>query len=520
VSDPLLASYEAVPYHSRAIALADVSAIEVIALLHGLRSPSSDACRVLELGCASGGHLLSMAYQLPGSQFVGVDLAPSQIAEGRDMVAALGMTNVSLEAKNIADIDDEFGIFDYIVCHGVYSWVPAEVQDAILRICSRNLAPNGVAYVSYNTYPGWHARGMLRDMILFHDDPSLAPADRIARARTFVGAVVASQPNPSSPYAITLAEQHQYLAEQEESSFLHEQLESFNAPVYFTAFAERAAAHGLGYLADAKLSSSTRGVPSAMRRAGVDTADVVRAQQYSDFATGRTFRRSLLCHDANETSALPASDALVELHLAMRAAPVAPSAEDAARGGDVQSFRSPDGATITTNSPLVLAALRSLLRVAPATLAFSEVLRRVDARLDADATPGLEQGKTDRTRDLAGAMLQCATAGLISLHPRASTFTTRVSERPVASAIARFAARRDSVISNLRHNLVELAPLERFVLMHLDGLHSRADLLVVVEQALADGAFGSAELSVGVTDLAATIEATLARFATVALLEQ
>ena len=53
----------------------------------------------------------------------------------------------------------------------MYSWVPPDVQDAILRVCSRNLAPNGIAYVSYNTYPGWHVRMMAREMLVEHDDP-------------------------------------------------------------------------------------------------------------------------------------------------------------------------------------------------------------------------------------------------------------------------------------------------------------------------------------------------------------
>ena len=60
------------------------------------------------------------------------------------------------------------GEFDYIVVHGVFSWVPTNVQDHILALCRANLSPSGVAYISYNAYPGGHLREMLREMLHFH----------------------------------------------------------------------------------------------------------------------------------------------------------------------------------------------------------------------------------------------------------------------------------------------------------------------------------------------------------------
>jgi methyltransferase-like protein len=148
------------------------------------------------------------------------------------------------------------------------------------------------------------------------------------------------------------------------------------------------------------------------------------------------------------------------------------------------------------------------------------VLLRVEARLNADAPPGLEQGATNYAGDLATAMLQCATAGLISLHSRASTLTTRISERPVASGLARFTAQRQPVVSNLRHSFVELSDLERFVLIGLDGRQTRADLVAAVQRAIADGQLASSRQQIADQDLGAAIDACLAKFATVALLEQ
>ena len=123
---------------------------------------------MLELGCASGDNLIPMALGLPNARFVGIDLSARQIEQGQRQVSALGLANIELRQYNIADVDASWGKFDYIICHGIYSWVPAPVRERLLAICRDNLAPNGVAYVSYNTLPGWHMRGMIRDMMIYH----------------------------------------------------------------------------------------------------------------------------------------------------------------------------------------------------------------------------------------------------------------------------------------------------------------------------------------------------------------
>ena len=196
-----LTSYEEVPYGSKPLYPTHPDCLATVATLMGMQPAAVENCRVLEMGCATGGNLIPMAATLPHSQFVGIDLSPRQIAEGQKLVDALGLTNIRLAPVSILDVDDAFGQFDYIICHGVYSWVPSAVQDKILEICSRNLAPQGVAYVSYNTYPGWHARGMVREMMGFHakrfDDPSV----RVGQARAFLEFVAKGVTEPDTAYA-------------------------------------------------------------------------------------------------------------------------------------------------------------------------------------------------------------------------------------------------------------------------------------------------------------------------------
>src|SRR4051812_40851799 len=109
------------PYDSRPVAAAHPDNLAAVARLFGLDAPPPDACRVLELGSASGGHLLPLAFEYPKSQFVGIDLSPVQVNEGRRAAAALKLGNLRIEARDIAGYAVDEGSFDYIICHGVFS---------------------------------------------------------------------------------------------------------------------------------------------------------------------------------------------------------------------------------------------------------------------------------------------------------------------------------------------------------------------------------------------------------------
>ncbi|MGH7618944.1 MAG: methyltransferase regulatory domain-containing protein, partial [Gemmatimonadaceae bacterium] len=426
----LRASYEAVAYSGAAIRFAEPDAIAAMATLHGLTPPAPDRCRVLDLGCASATNLIAMAFRLPKSTFVGVDFAPSQIESGRWVVSELGLRNVDLQARSIADIGEADGVFDYIICHGVYSWVPPDVQDAILRVCSSNLAPNGVAYVSYNTYPGWHRRGMLRDMLMFNDDPSRDPGERVARARALASALASVDSANPSAHARILREEAAQLAEQADRHLFHEQLEAWNDPVYFAEFILRAGLHHLRYVADVQTTAETEAT-AAFREALGDTVDPIRLEQYLDFVRGRQFRKSLLCHDSAQPSSELQADAPRRLVVRSLCAAAEPNPEDAARGPGVAAFQAMDGAKVTTNNPLVIAALRALMAAAPAALSLEELERAATAAVASD-------DGADAT--LCAALLSSARGGLVEFRVLPWKWPVAPSALPKASALARWEA--------------------------------------------------------------------------------
>ena len=292
-----LTSYDEVPYSSHPYAQTHPFRMSVLGMLFGMKPTPVDRCRVLELGCAGGGNLVPMAAVMPESRFVGIDLSSVQIADGQRMVEALGLTNIELKHLSITDVNDSMGQFDYIVCHGVYSWVPEPVRRKILDICATQLTPQGIAYVSYNTYPGWHMRGTVRDMMLYHSRKWDKPQEKVAHARALLDFLVKSVPESSGAYASLLRKEMELMKAQADYYILHEHLEAVNVPMYFHEFAAQAKESGLQFLAEAELGAmSMQGLSADIRNIVRQLSkDLVDTEQYVDFIRNRTFRRSLLC---------------------------------------------------------------------------------------------------------------------------------------------------------------------------------------------------------------------------------
>jgi SAM-dependent methyltransferase len=164
----VLSSYDQVEYDSYPFPQSSPERLATIATLMGMQPGKLEKCRVLELGCSSGGNIIPLADRFANSNFVGIDASVKAIEKGQATIVATGLTNIELRQADILNVDASYGQFDFIIIHGVYSWVPAHVQKKILEIFAERLTENGVAYVSYNTYPGWHFRGMIRDVMAYH----------------------------------------------------------------------------------------------------------------------------------------------------------------------------------------------------------------------------------------------------------------------------------------------------------------------------------------------------------------
>src|SRR4051794_5748475 len=193
--------YDHVRYSNYPYAQTHPDRLATVATLHGLQPPDPFRARVLEVGCGAGGNLLAMVTATPGLEAVGVDLAAAPIAEARAAAAAVGVSNLDFRQADVRDLTDgRLGEFEYVVAHGVYGWMPADANDALLAAIGASLTPSGIGYVSYNAQPGGYFRSMLRDAGLWHARELAAPAERAAKAQELYRFLKAHRATPADTY--------------------------------------------------------------------------------------------------------------------------------------------------------------------------------------------------------------------------------------------------------------------------------------------------------------------------------
>jgi methyltransferase-like protein len=493
-------SYDVVPYESFPFAQTHPDRLATVARLFGMAPPPVDRCRVLELGCASGGNLLPMALTLPDSTFVGIDLSARQVEDGHKMVTTLGLKNLQLQHRSILDVDEHFGRFDYLLCHGVYSWVPNPVQDKILEICAQHLAPNGVAYVSYNTYPGWHMNGMLRDMMVYHARRYRQPEDRVNQARALLDFLAQATSKQSNAFGTLLKEGLEAINRGRSSYLLHEYLEEVNDPIYFYQFVERATAHGLQYLGEAQIGAmlASNFPPEVAKTLHQLSSDLIEMEQFMDFVRGRKFRQTLLCHQNVALRRQLTPQALTGLFVAAQVQPA--SAKPDLTSNAVEQFQSPTGLTSSTGNPLIKAALVCLGEAWPSGLSFEALVAAARGRL-------ARQKEADRTtlaadtQALGANLLHLHVSNVVELHVHQPAVVTTVSERPAVSRLTRLQAEAGLWVTNLRHELVRLNEFERHLLRHLDGTRDRPALREVLKELAMKGILTVRQNNQPITDV-------------------
>lgn len=418
---------------------------------------------MLELGCGDGGNALAIAQILPHCQVVGIDAARGPIEQGRDLAREAGLENVELHVGDLVELAEpgRLAEFDYIIAHGVYSWIPPRVRGALLECCRRSLAPHGVAFISYNAYPGSYLRDMARDILAYHLRGVDTPGERLARAHGLMETIVESE--TPTPYARVLREHLERMLAAGDALLYHDDLALVSTPFYFHEFIEHAVAHELQFLSEAQLADSQlREMPvSAGRLIAELPDDVVVREQYLDFFTNRMFRQTLLVH-----AGLVIRRELHDHHVEDLAA-ASPARWDGER------FAIPDGPAMTTNDPAVTAAMHELGECWPGWLSFRELVNRIARRLGVDALP------QEAELRLRGTLLEAYAARLILLASSRPPVVGHVPERPRASALARAQARagRPVITTLLGENRALESGLERELLLCLDGQRDEAALV-------------------------------------------
>jgi SAM-dependent methyltransferase len=473
-----LQSYDELPYDSLPLPETQPDFLAAVARLHGFDAPDPAHARILELGCACGGNLIPIAWRWPESHCVGVELSRVQAEAGADFIRELGLPNVCVMHGDLAALPADLGEFDYIIAHGVFSWVPPTVRDALLDLCRRHLSPRGVAYISFNVAAGWHALEPLRAALLAGTRAELPAPARYAEALRVLDELEAQWTDPA------LLKEIAYLKSAAPSYLFHEYLAEFNVPLDFAAFAAQLDRHGLRYVGEAGPRHAVVEIEDAR---GLSAARLVGrwrdAEAALDQALTTRFRRALIARD-DAPAARPAQpDALSGLAFY---ADLSSDEDLDLDQATEQCFVNPAGNTFPVSLPAIKAALMALSARYPAAMAYADLRAAADAVI-ADYGAGV---KTD-DGEFRAALFQLVIAHavmptLIDSGPAAQ----ELGSHPCADPLARLQARSPGwVVSGRRHVAIDLDAAGRALLALLDGSRTLPDLVCAMQAWLGAAGF-------------------------------
>lgn len=497
-------------YRGKAFPQTHPDRLATVARLHGIPAVAPERCRVLELGCGDGANLLPMAFELGESSFVGVDLDADRIEQGQAQIRELGLTNVELFARDIGELGEEYGKFDYIVAHGVYCWVPLHVREHLLTLCRTLLNDGGVAFVSFNVLPGWHFLEYMRDFALLTAEQEGSGGDVLARIRSLAkvfaeglggGGAGAQNLHLKALFDRLLASSDYLLA--------FDYLGDVAEPLSLGDFVSAAEEKGLRYVADANFfETELQRVPARVRSALTkEVAEPFAREKLADFFGARLFRRALLCK-ADQAVELRGAGAVKDFQVLAQVTRT--SGNDEASEPTPASFSMLHQVKLTVSAPVVKQALMVLGDVWPQSIGFAALVARVTSGVAGSSSAEVERVLTEALWELYG-------AGALDLRCSPPRCAQHAGDRPSASLLARLSLSESGETVNQHHELARFTDgISQVLFRLLDGTRTRQELAEALGAAAEAGTLilSPAERS----NLAGAVEQRLTGWAAHALL--
>jgi methyltransferase-like protein/2-polyprenyl-3-methyl-5-hydroxy-6-metoxy-1,4-benzoquinol methylase len=466
-------SYDQIPYTSFPIFHSHPRNLAAVAKLFGLQVAALDHARVLEIGCSTGGNLIPLACQFPNSEFIGIDASSRQIAIAKGEADELGLKNAHFHVCDVLDYNNTNEPFDYIICHGVYSWVAANVQDRILSLCRENLAPTGVCYISYNTYPGWFLRQGIREMMRYHAGSFTSETEKIEQSRALLNFLSCASSGEASTYQRLLIDELEVIRACDDSYLYHEHLEACNEPIYFHEFVSRSQSHGLKFLGESQVSSMFPNEFHEDIRTTLQLIanDLIQYEQYLDFLRNRRFRQSLLVHKELQPNRVLNPESV--LGLIVSAEIKRSFCPDESGSKHEIAFEHANGKTITVPKGLVSDAFDTLASIWPREISFDELWESAQKRSD------LTRSSTSPCKsEFAGVILNCYSQGLVELFAmsQSNRYRSAAISAPRTTRWIQRQAALGFIVTNLRHQSVKIGQFEKEILQLVDGELSLIEL--------------------------------------------
>ena len=275
--------------------------LNYIAMMHGFAPVDLDRqFSYLELGCGNGVSSNVFAACHPTGQFHAVDLNPEHTDNARAMADGGMLSNIHVHNTTFGELDlGALPMFDFIVLHGIYSWVAPKVRSEIIRIIKNKLLPGGYAFVSYNALPGGAQKMPLREMMLRYSDGSeLSSMDRAREGLRYLrflkekkSAFFAKNPEAAKMLDRLLKQDLSYISHE----FLNEHWHCF----YFREVAREFRAAGCHYVGSSPLYMNIRNliIPKQFREVLNSARNRTVFETHKSLVLNEGFRRDIFTRE-------------------------------------------------------------------------------------------------------------------------------------------------------------------------------------------------------------------------------
>lgn len=473
--------YDEKQYESYSYSLTFPEHLQTVGTLFGLKPAPYRKARVLELGCASGGNIIPLAVNFPEMEVVGIDYSPKQVEEGQALIKELGLSNIKLLCASIADYQPE-GEFDYIICHGVYSWVDESIRKKILELHQNHLSDYGIGCISYNTMPAWNMVLSVREMMKFHVRNFKTAEEKVTQARTLITFIAKGLEKDTSPYAKFLKDELGIISKANDTYIYHEYLEDVNKPLYFYQFVKQCAEFELSYLGDSNVPSMFPGnLKQSFNEKLSEIKDVVRMGQYMDFIRNQRFRTTLICRKKHLPQRSLKVDSVESYCLSYCGQFQDVLSEAKVQSNEAVTFQSP-GIVLTIQKPFPKACMKVLHDRYGKPIAYDDL---VDESMKLVPLSSRDEAKRIINQDLN--LMRLFLGGIVNIHMDTGIYAQHIPNKPQTTELVRITAKARNMVPNLRHETHKLLDIERIMLQFLDGNHTIPEIKSLIEQKISAG---------------------------------
>lgn len=469
-------AYDVIAYPGKIFSQTNPERLAEMAKIFGMSPPDVENCRVLELGCGNGSNLFAQAFVFPSSEFIGIDLSENHIADAKKGVAELNLTNIEFRQIDVMDMTvQDFGKFDYITAHGLISWIPDFVRERVFEIYREMLTPNGIGYISYNTYPGGHIRDMARRIMRYHTRNTIDPTEKVQKAMTFLAFLVENsiEKEALQPFLMKELERH---FDHDTGDIFHDDLAEFYQPVYFYEFVETLEKHGLQFLSESEIAAISTQIFSPEVRAMIDSlSDIVEREQYLDFVRGRYFRQTLICHQEVVLNRQISPAVLRDFYISSSLRPL--NENPNLTEGKVEKFVGRKNAGVEIDHPLTKAALVHLNKIYGNSVDFDELIANARKILEES---GFQTGDWEKEKNILNQIFwqMYFSTGLIEVNVKRHQISTDAGDKPKINRLAAWQIHSGNALSTLLGTSIRIDDeISHHLIELMDGTRSRTELL-------------------------------------------